>query len=323
MKSGLIVLALVIPITAGMGLNFAVIIGVISAQMGFYFIYTRQINSSQQLFIAGLIALILSVIFGYIIAQGLNRVKGKEMIATIIIGFLGTIVYQFIFMPLYNVYIKSCNMKVMLYEGTMDNTFELIPYAAIMKKICYVKLGDINIPIFVLLVILLFCLFISLLMKSKWWEQFRVVGEEGEMAEELGINVNYVRAKAIVLSMVIACLGQIIFVQNHGMISINTGSLNFYLFSCAALLIGGATIKEAKVRHALSGVFLFYALSTISPQVGQKLFGNTVIGKHFIDFIAYGVIIVAFLLNIKSLKYYGIKRAELLLRLNSKNKNQW
>lgn len=46
------------------------------------------------------------------------------------------------------------------------------------------------------------------------------MGEDSDRAEMLGLNVNALRIKAMILSTVIACLGQIFYVQNIGMLGV-------------------------------------------------------------------------------------------------------
>jgi hypothetical protein len=84
------------------------------------------------------------------------------------------------------------------------------------------------------------------------------------------------------------------------MLNVYTAHLNTDIFSCAALLAGGATVTRAKVRHALIGIVLFHTLFVVSPQAGQNLFGNPALGEYFRSFVAYGTIAVALILNAKN-----------------------
>ncbi|MEJ2039229.1 MAG: hypothetical protein P8X55_09875, partial [Desulfosarcinaceae bacterium] len=128
---------------------------------------------------------------------------------------------------------------------------------------------------------------------------FRAVAESGERAELAGIDVEKVRIKAMMLSTVLACLGQVIYTQNIGMLNVYTAHLNSDIFSCAALLAGGATIYKARVRHAQAGIILFHTLFIVSPQAGQNLFTNAALGEYFRTFIAYGTIAFALMMNIR------------------------
>jgi simple sugar transport system permease protein len=83
------------------------------------------------------------------------------------------------------------------------------------------------------------------------------------------------------------------------MLNVYTGHLNHDVFSSAALLAGGATLKSAGVRHVLSGILLFHFLFIVSPQAGQNLFGNAALGEYFRSFVAYGTIAIALMISLK------------------------
>jgi hypothetical protein len=69
-----------------------------------------------------------------------------------------------------------------------------------------------------------------------------------------------------------------------------------------AMLAGGATIQEARVRHVFLGVLLFYALFIVSPQAGQNIFSNAALGEYFRSFVAYGTIAFALMMDIRQAK---------------------
>ena len=95
-RDGVLVLSLIIPVVAGMGLNFAITVGAMAIQTALLLVINFQVEG-----VTG----ILAVIFRRLVVRNsrlcyrlcLNRVKGKEMITTIIIGFLFNSIYQLIF----------------------------------------------------------------------------------------------------------------------------------------------------------------------------------------------------------------------------------
>lgn len=68
-------------------------------------------------------------------------------------------------------------------------------------------------------------------------------------------------------------------------------------YAIAALLVGGATVKQAKVHNVFLGLLLFHALFIVAPQAGNQIFGNPVYGEYFRVFVSYGVIAMALILN--------------------------
>lgn len=297
-RNGIMVLALIIPIIAGLGLNFAITIGALCAQVGFLIVLDYQISGYLGIIIATLIGVILSYFAGYIIGNCLNKVKGKEMITTIIIGFLGTSIYQLIFMVGYGTIIKSHNPEIVLSRGIgVRNMVDMEGYRSILDKLLVIKIGSIQIPVFMILLIIIFALIIKYLINTPKGMKFRAIGEDMNKARDAGINVEKVRIDAIIISTITACFAQIIYLQNIGMMSVYTAHTNSEIFACASILAGGATINKASVKNAFLGIFLFHFLFIVSPQAGQNLFQNVAVGEYFRTFIAYGTIAGALLLN--------------------------
>lgn len=113
-RDGILVLALIIPVVAGMGLNFAITVGAIAAQVGYLVVLDWKIGGYPGFFLAAAIGSLLSILLGYVIGICLNMVKGKEMITTIIIGFLATSIYQFIFLVCYGTILPVHNQEILL-----------------------------------------------------------------------------------------------------------------------------------------------------------------------------------------------------------------
>ena len=223
------------------------------------------------------------------------------MITTILIGFLATSMYQLVFMVGYGTIITPHNREMMLSRGVgIRNMVDLDRFRNLLDSVWVFRFGEIEVPLFMLLVVCLMALVVNYILHTRLGRHFSAVGFSGDRVEALGLDPRLIRIKAIILSTVIACLGHIIFIQNIGMLNVYTAHLNTDIFSCAALLAGGATVTRAKVRHALIGIVLFHTLFVVSPQAGQNLFGNPALGEYFRSFVAYGTIAVALILNAKN-----------------------
>jgi simple sugar transport system permease protein len=293
-RDGVLVLSLVIPVVAGMGLNFAIVVGAISAQVGLILAVDYQFSGIPGLCFIGVVGVTLSLIFGYLIGLSLNRAKGKEMIITIIIGFLATSVYQLVFMAGYGTVIHPHNPQMMLSRGIgIRNMIDLEKLRNVTDNLWLIKVAGIEIPLFMVGGVLFFALLVTYLLNTRIGQLFRAVGLSPREAVMLGIDTDRVRILAIVISTVLACCGMIIYSQNIGMLNVYTAHLNSDIFSCAALLAGGASIRKANVRHALIGIFLFHTLFIVSPQAGQNIFHNPALGEYFRTFVAYGTIAFA------------------------------
>lgn len=302
-RDGLLVLSLIIPVVAGMGLNFAITVGAMSIQTALLVMIAYNIEGIPGILLTIVFGTAIAILTGYLIGRILNRVKGKEMITTIIIGFFANSIYQLIFLVGFGTVIPVANQDIILTRGIgVRNTVDLSMYRNTIDKLWMIQLGSIEIPLFMILVMLLFAGIIYYILHTRFGQQIKAVGSAAETSAILGIDTDKVRIKVMILSTVLAGLGQLIYLQNIGMFDVYTAHLNTDVISCAALLAGGASIKDAKIRHALLGIFLFHTLFIVSPQAGQNLFNNAALGEYFRSFVAYGTIAFALIMNIKNEK---------------------
>jgi simple sugar transport system permease protein len=297
-RDGLLVLSLLLPIIAGMGINFAIVVGAQAAQAGLLICIIFKIGGAGGLALAAVLGIILAALIGLGIGVCLNRVKGREMIATLVIGLLSNGFYQLIFLVGYGTVIPAYNQEILLSTGNgIRNMVDLAAYRQILDDIWVVQVGNVSIPIFMILLILAACGAMAYLLNTPFGNRVKAIGLDSQKATLLGINVNRTRILVMIISISLAALGQLIYLQNIGMLNVYTSHQNSDIISAAAILAGGATIKQAKVRHVIFGIFLFHALFIVSPQAGQHIFGNAALGEYFRSFIAYGTIAVALILN--------------------------
>ena len=302
-RNGIFLLALIIPIMAGMGINFSITIGAIAAQVAMVIVMDMGLSPRIGSLVAILISIILSIIFGNIIGSILNKAKGKEMIASMVIGFLGTNMYQLIFMVGYGTVIKPFNQDILLTRGIgVKSMLDIGAFKDLYKNILPIKLGDVDGSLIPIIIVILVALVVWLITKSKIGYHIKAVGEDLTLAEKLGIDVNRTRKISIIISTILASMAQLMFIQNLGILNVYTGHLNLDIFSAAALLAGGATFRKANIRNAFLGIFLFHTLFIVSPMAGQNIFKNPALGEYFRSFIAYGTIVFALMINLKNEK---------------------
>ena len=92
------VLALIIPVLAGLGLNFGIVIGAVAAQIAVFCVVYWGFEGFNGILLTVLIATPLAVLFGYLVGKLFNRMKGAEMIAGLILGYFADGLYQLIFL---------------------------------------------------------------------------------------------------------------------------------------------------------------------------------------------------------------------------------
>ena len=85
-RNAFIVLALIIPIIAGMGINFAITIGAMAAQIGLLLTINWGVTGVAGILLAAAITLPLGALFGFLIGKLLNKMKGQETIGSLILG---------------------------------------------------------------------------------------------------------------------------------------------------------------------------------------------------------------------------------------------
>jgi simple sugar transport system permease protein len=158
-------------------------------------------------------------------------------------------------------------------------------------------LQTIQVPIFTLFLIFLIAVFNIVIMKTKLGQDFKSIGLSQHIARVSGINVDRTRIIAVIMSTVLAAWGQIIFLQNVGTMNTYGSHMQVGLFAVAAILIGGATVKNAKIGHGILGIILFHAVFIVSPTAGKELFGDAQLGEFFRAFVVYGVIGVSLALH--------------------------
>ena len=97
-RNSFIVLALIIPIVAGMGINFAITIGAMAAQISVLWVIEWGVGGFGGFLLAMGMTLPIAALFGYLIGKLLNKMKGQEMIGGLILGYFANGLYQLLFL---------------------------------------------------------------------------------------------------------------------------------------------------------------------------------------------------------------------------------
>ena len=82
-----LVLALIIPCLAGLGMNFGITVGAIAAQIPVFFVIHWGFTGVPAMLLCVLLATPLAILFGYLVGKVYNSTKGAEMIAGLVLGF--------------------------------------------------------------------------------------------------------------------------------------------------------------------------------------------------------------------------------------------
>jgi len=99
-RNSFLVLSLVIPVLAGMGLNFSIVLGAMAAQAVIIFVTHWGVTDFPGILLCAVLATPLAAGLGYITGKLFNKTKGQEMITGLILGFFAAGWYHFIFLQL-------------------------------------------------------------------------------------------------------------------------------------------------------------------------------------------------------------------------------
>ena len=422
-RNAFIVLALIIPVITGLGLNFGIVVGAMAAQIALFLTTYWGFTGVGGFFITVALATPIALVFGFLVGKLFNLVKGNEMIAGLILGYFADGIYQLIFLFVFGGVIAMNNPTLMIATGVgVKNTIDLkdtvkyaldtIPMLTVLEIGFYlviagllfttihkrikkqavnwkdtalkaaaavfvyaltfigpveqflssdrllllsaVELGCLSVvlwqlfqivrhkmtkhtgagsfgkrdtfdirralvfivlagavygltyipalfnvliavqlPVMTYICIGALCVFNNLLMRTRLGQNMRAVGQNRAVANSAGIDVDKTRIIAMLFSTVLASWGQLIYLQNIGIMSTYGAHTQVGQFAIAALLVGGASVQKATNKNALLGIVLFHTLFIVSPLAGKELFGDPVIGEYFRVFVSYGVIAMA------------------------------
>lgn len=310
-RNTLFVMALVLPIICGMGINFAIVVGAVSAQMAIVFSIDLMLEGAAALIFTVIVSIVLSVVFGLMVAALLNRARGREMIVSIMIGQLSSVIYQFIFMVAFGLLFTPHNTDILLDRGIgVRSMIDAKNLGSAVDSILPFTFDGKTYSFFPVILILFFTLILFYLGKTRLGVLAKAVGKDINTADVLGIKTNRVRSMCIVISTIFAAMGQILYVADFGTVNVYTGHLGIDTNAAAAILVGGASLKYASIKNCFLGVILFHTLFITSPMAGQNMFQNPSVGEYFRSFLAYGVIIITLVINLRSEKK-GLKAMSL------------
>lgn len=320
-RNSFLVLSLLLPIMAGMGINFGMVLGAMAGQIGLIFITDWGIQGWQGLLLAALVSTPISIGLGFFGGRVLNKAKGREMITSMMLGFFTSGVYQFFLLYLCGSIIPFNNANLILSRKYgVRNAIDL-PAAKGFDNLILLKIGGVSIPVGTFIIIGLICIFTIWFRKTKLGHDMRAVGQDMGVANSAGIPVEKTRIKSIIVSTVLAGYGQIIYLQNIGTLNTYNGADQAALFAAASLLVGGASVARATIPNAIFGTALFHLMFLVMPVAGKYLTGQAMIGEYFRMFFSYGVVTTALIVHSwKRQKDKDMERRSIRLEAQSKPK---
>jgi len=285
---------LLLPIMAGMGINFGMILGAMAGEIGLIAAVDWGVRGINGLGFATLVGMPLAVLLGWLAGEVLNRAKGREMVTGYILGFFMDGVYQLVVLYMMGSIIPIRSPAITLSRGYgIRNTLGLDSVRQSLDNVLALRIGPYILPIATYLVIAALCVFIIWFRKTKLGQDMRAIGQDQGVSHSAGISVERTRILAIVISTVLAMIGQIIFLQNMGNMATYNAHRQTGFFAAAALLVGGASVSKASIPNVFIGVVLLHLMYIVMPRAGAQLFGQAQIGEFFRDALSYAAIAMA------------------------------
>ena len=293
-RNTFLILCLLIPIIAGMGLNFGMTLGAMAGEIGLIFVADWQIWGIPGMVLAMIISIPISIGLGVLCGKILNMAKGREMVTSYIISYFINGLYQLVVLYMMGKVIPIKHFSIKLPRGYgIRNTVSLLNMRQHLDNLLAINIKGVKIPVLTFIIIGLLCLFITWFKKTKLGQDMRAVGQDMQVARDAGINVERTRIISIVMSTVLAGFGMIIYLQNMGNISTYSSHSQIGMFCIAALLVGGASVDKASIGNVFLGVTLFHLMFILAPKAGAAITGDSMIGEYLRVFVSYGIITIA------------------------------
>ena len=172
-----LVLSLLIPIMAGMGLNFGMTLGAMAGEIGLILVADWQIWGIPDVVLAMIISIPISAALGLLCGAPLKRAKGREMVTSYIISYFISGLYQLVVLYMMGPIIPIKHFSIMLPRGYgIRNTVSLLNMRQRVDNLLAINIGGIKIPVLTFLIIGVLCLFIVWFRKTKLGQDMRAVG---------------------------------------------------------------------------------------------------------------------------------------------------
>ena len=296
-RNTFLILSLLIPIMAGMGLNFGMTLGAMAAEIALIFVADWQIWGIPGVVLAMIVSIPISVFLGWLCGTILNHAKGREMVTSYIISYFINGCYQLVVLYMMGPLIPIKHSSIKLPRGYgIRNTVSLLNMRQCLDNAWAIRINGIKIPVLTLCIIALMCLIIVWFQRTKLGQDMRAVGQDMEVARSAGIAVEKTRVLSIIISTVLAGFGMVIYLQNMGNINTYSAHSQIGMFCIAALLVGGASVDKASIGNVFLGVILFHLMFIVAPKAGAVITGDSMIGEYFRVFISYAVITLALIM---------------------------
>lgn len=267
--NGVMVLSLVPMLNAGIGINYGLPVGLLAGLVGMCVAVNYELTGITGFASAILVSVCVGVIFGYLYAKVLNRVRGHEEITGLFIGF--SVVFIMCFF--WNIApFSNPEMRWIIGGQGLRPTIGLnSTFGKVLNDLWSFNIGGMEVPLAGLLFFAGLCLLLSIYLRTRSGRALAAVGESEAFARFAGININKYKTIAIVLSTAIAAVGICVYAQSYGFIELYDAPLMMAFPAASAILLGGSSGRKASVAHVIVGTSLFQTVYIFSSPLANAL----------------------------------------------------
>jgi simple sugar transport system permease protein len=268
-RNGILVLALLPAIQGGLGLNFGLPLGILCGLVGCVTAINFGTAGWTGFLAATLIGALLAVPVGWVYGWLLNRTRGQEMMVGTYVGFAMVSLMSIFWLlaPFHNPkLVWAIGGKGLRTTLTLNETFEKI-----LDRFLQIRIGDLVLPTGTLLYFGFFCFLVWLFFRTRAGLSISAAGDNPRFARASGIQDARTRIHASVLTTVLGAVGIVAFSQSYGFVQLYQAPLMMAFPAVACILIGGASVVRANIRHVVIGTFLFQTILTIALPVTSKV----------------------------------------------------
>lgn len=290
-QNSLLAAAMMPCIMVGAGLNMGLAIGIVAGILAG--LITVELNMTGWLGLLSAVALaaVFGAMVGALFGRVLNMVKGSEMLIGNYIGssavylmcifwFAAPFTNPTIIWPLGGAGVRTTVPLSDYYEKVLNRTFSF-------------SIGGVNIPTGLFLFVLALCFLMYVFSRTRTGAMMRIVGSNPNFAAMSGIDTDRMRIIGVSMSTALAAAGIVVYAQSYGFFQTYEGPLTMAFTPMAAILLGGATMRSVKIRHAIIGSFLIQTLLTTALPVCNELIPGSNLSEVFRIIISNGIILYA------------------------------
>jgi simple sugar transport system permease protein len=301
---GLLVLAMVPGIQSGIGPNFGITLGVVgglvgavlSMEMRYVGVFDFAAGNPSLFTLVSLAAALaigtgIGVVMGILYGLLLNRVKGSEMAVSVYVGFSAVALFNILWalMPI--------RASFMIFPATGRGLRGMInlrdDWGGFLNQLWQFEIGRMVVPTGLLLLFFFACFGMWVFFKSRLGMMMSAAGANPEYARASGINVDKMRILGTTMSTALGAAGIVIYAQAFGFLQLYNAPLMMGFSAVASVLIGGATVKRAKIFDVLFGAFLFHGILTVALPVANEMLPEAGLPEMMRMIITNGIILYA------------------------------